>query len=702
MIYFLFFATFVFCQQSSSSSDEVSIIAHYQEKIEDRVIATGNVEIHYRNIKLFADRIELDTETKDVMAEGNVSVHFPEEVINCERIRFNLDSSQGELKKVFGRIQPTIFYEADTIRRKDQNLYNLQKAKITSCTQAVPRWRFSCSKANFKKDDYIEMWHSVLTIKKIPIFYLPYMRYPLNRERATGFLMPQLGYSGPKGLFYSQAFYLALKRNMDATLNMDYYSARGVGGGLEYRYIFSSGTGGNLRFYYFRFKQDPERENPTDAYIFRLDHNQPLPLQFSLVANVDYQSSFDFLREFDNNFKRAVVANRASVVYLSRNWSYFDFRAQLSRFETYFSGINHSVIKNTLPNITFSSSQMKIFSPLYFSFSSLFSRWEYGWDWDYERGTQKSSQSFNFKPVLTLPFTAIPWFTLSSSFIGNFNYYFQSYAPGSRVIVDKPFLSSNYKIHLESIGPVFYRIFFGAKGTPKLKHIIEPSITYHYESPISSSERIITASGFLFRFHQLTYSLTNRFLIKQNGMPREVFTLGVSQTYYLAPEESPLNFYRVEGKTPRFSDVIGYIRFYPSSKYTVDVSAAFNTYYKNFPRLRVGLNLGTMNDKVFCQVNWYKSINPYIENPLWDRHQISFFGGMKIPQLDLEARAAFDFNIQEKRMLYTLFSFVYSYQCLDFKAELKIFYFREKPETQFRISFGLGNIGKTTDFLGGY
>ena len=60
-----------------------------------------------------------------------------------------------------------------------------------------------------------------------------------------------------------------------------------------------------------------------------------------------------------------------------------------------------------------------------------------------------------------------------------------------------------------------------------------------------------------------------------------------------------------------------------------------------------------------------------------------------------------DFNIQERKMLYTELALIYHYQCFDFKAELRTFYFRDRPETQFRISFGLWNIGKTTDFLGG-
>jgi len=184
-------------------------------------------------------------------------------------------------------------------------------------------------------------------------------------------------------------------------------------------------------------------------------------------------------------------------------------------------------------------------------------------------------------------------------------------------------------------------------------------------------------------------------------MPREVLTFGVAQTLYLDPEEGPLQIYEVDGEIPRFSDISGYLRFYPATKYSIDFSAGYNPYYKTFSSLRLGANLGNPDDSLFLRVNWYKSINPYVEDVLWDRHQISVFAGIKIPKLSVEFQAESDFNIQEMQMLYSAFALVYRYQCLDFRADLRIFYFREKPETQFRITIGLGNIGKTTDFLGG-
>ena len=701
LIFSIFFASsFLFSQEESSSSERLIIIAQTKERIGDVVFAWGNVEIHYKDIKLFADRAEINTETKDVYAEGNVAIHMPEEVVSGEEAHINLDSSEAEIKNAFGMMQPNMRYEAEIIKRTGENIYNFQKAKITSCTQPVPRWSFSCSRISLKKDEYMEMWNYVLYIKKIPVFYFPYISYPLM-ERKTGFLMPQYGNSGQKGFLFSESFFWAIKRNMDATFTLDYYTGKGLGGGLEYRYMFSKEAKGELNVYYFNYRNDPEGETPANAYIFRVKHNQSLPLDFNLVADVDYSSSFNFLREFDNDFRRAVVSNRRSQVYLSRAWSYFNFNMRLSRFETYYRENDRSIIRKQFPEISFTSSKIKLFSPLHFSFSSSFSRWEYGWEEEYENKTQRRSQNLTFRPTFTLPFTVLPSLILNSSFSANLNYYFQSYAPGTTTVVDEPLFSRNYLSNVELIGPVFYKIYYGAEGEAKLKHIIEPHFSYRYESPVTESERIITQSYFYYRNHYIRYGLTNRFLIKKGKMPKEVFSFSLSQTFYLEPDVSSMSRYLVDGEIPEFSDISGNLRFYPARKYSLDVSAAFNPYYKVFSRLRLGARLGSVKDPAFLRVNWYKSINPYYEGAFWNRHQIGFLGGLKIPRLDLEIQADIDFNVKERKLLYTGFSFLYHYQCIDFKADVKVFYFRETPDVQFRISFELGNIGRTIDFFGG-
>ena len=100
-------------------------------------------------------------------------------------------------------------------------------------------------------------------------------------------------------------------------------------------------------------------------------------------------------------------------------------------------------------------------------------------------------------------------------------------------------------------------------------------------------------------------------------------------------------------------------------------------------------------------MSWYQSINPWRRDVLYDRQQIAVASRVDIPRLHLEAQVDFDFNILERKMLYSAIALVYHYQCLDFKADMRVFYYRETPEFQYRVSIGLGNIGKTTDFMGG-
>jgi lipopolysaccharide assembly outer membrane protein LptD (OstA) len=687
-------------QKSPGLESPITFLAQNWEKKENRIFASGNVEVHYKDSKLFADEVDINTETKDVFAKGNVVIQVPGQVVSADSVFYNLDSHQGKYEHVNGMIQPDIFYQAAEVEQKDQDTFELTKARLTSCTQPTPRWKFSCARGNFKKDDYVEMWNSVFSIKKIPVFYMPYFRYPLNRERSTGFLMPQVGYTGVKGFFYGQSFYWAMARNLDASFNLDYYSAKGVGGGLEYRYLFRDGTGGEAKVYYFLFKPSAREGDETGASIVRFNHNQPLPADFRFVANIDYQTSIDFLRQFDNNFKRASISNFKSEAYISRAWSYYNFSLRGSRFETFFRSVDNSIITYYQPQLTLNSFKIKLFSPLYFSFSSGLSSWKYGWKNEYDAGTEKYYTNASFSPTLSLPFSSIPWLTVNMSLGSNFVYYAQSYAPNSHTIINDPLFQSSYGVDIDWTGPVFYRIYQSVQGTTKVKHLIEPRVRYQYDSPVADPERTITPYGYFFRYHQLTYGLTNRILVKKD-MTREIFTWGISQTYYLSPEDSPNRIYRWKGTIPRYSDVSSYVRFYPAQKYSLDISSGYNPYYKTFSYLRLGASLNSFSDPYFLSVSWFKSLSPWYKTVLFDRQQISVVGRMKIPRLQLEALGEFDFNIFERKMLYSGVSLVYHYQCFDFKVDMRTFYYRVPAETQFSVSIGLGNIGKTMDFWGG-
>jgi len=691
--------------KTSPSQPEIRIIARNKEMTKDRLIATGDVEIQYGEFRLFADRVEFDPATKDVVAEGNVVIQARDEVTRAERAFLNLDTERGRVEKAAGMIKPSILFSAESIERETADRYSLRRGRVTSCAQPVPRWSFSLSRANLKKDDYVEMWNPVLSVKNIPVFYLPYLRYPL-RDRATGFLMPNLGYSGAKGFVYSQSFYWVLARNMDATVGFDAYPSTGLGAGLEYRYLLPAGTGGQVNLYYFMFKRDAAGFRPDPGSMIRVTHNQALPMGFTLAANIDYQKSFDFQREFDPNFRLASVSNRSSQVFLSRSWRPFNVSAQISRFETYFSDLNDSVVSTTLPQVNFNVFRVKLLSPLYFSLTGGYHNWRYGWQSEYRAGTERRSSDLTVRPTLSLPFSAIPWLTVNTSLSANVVWYGQSLEPGTRQIVRSSLLTGNAVVNVDVTGPVFYKIFMNEAGAPRLKNIIAPYFNYTYESPVSQADRIVTPYGF-FRLHQMAYGFTSRFLQKKEDRQVEVLSFGLGQTYYFSPATGPLGQFLVDGKPPRFSEVSGTVRYYPNESFSLDAALGYNPYHHNFSSLRLTSTAGLKSDGRFLSLNWFRSDNSWITgvdptlSALYNRQQIGAVAGWRFPALSLDFLGEVDYNLHDKKLLYTAGQVVYHYQCLDFMFEAKVFYYRLRPETQVRFSVGLGNIGRTGDLLGG-
>lgn len=697
--------------QAEAGEGQLSVLARiYNKTKEGKVFAFGEVELRYKDARLFADRVEVDPETKDFAAEGNIAIHLPSEVISAERVTGNLETKTFKIKKALGMIQPTVFYAAAEVEKKENNLYRLTAARLTSCSQPVPRWQFSFRRADLVKHEYVAMWNAVFRIKKVPVFWWPYLRYPLDRDRSTGFLMPQIGYAGNKGFTLNQSFYWVLARNMDATFALDVYGARGVGTGVEYRYLFGGGTSGQVDLYYFRFKRDELGEKTDDAAVVRLKHNQTLPGGFSLAANVDYTSSFDFLREFDNNFRRAVISNRRSEIYLARSWANSSFSIRMSRFETYFQQMDQAVIQQYLPQVSLNVFKTRLWrnAPVYFSLAGALTSWQYGWTKAYEEGTQQKSTNMSLAPRLSVPFSGIPWLNIQAEATTTFTYYAQSYQPNTRIALAEPLFVPRFAGRIELRGPTFVRLWHDAEtSAPKIKHIFEPYARYNYETPVDRSARIPTAYGF-YRYHQLEYGLSNSIMARVGGMPRSIVEVNVGQTYYLSEKDNPLSNYPIDGRIPRFSELSAYVRVYPGAGYNLDFSIGYNPYQKAVSSMRLGASAGNAATGKFLTLSWFRSKNAWLQNidpnlrSLYDRHQVAAYGGVKLPGLGLDLTADVDFNVQEAKLLYAGASAVYHYQCLDFLVEVKVFYYRDKPEAQFKFSLGLGNIGKTTDFLGGF
>ena len=114
---------------------------------------------------------------------------------------------------------------------------HLADAALTRCPSARNVWQVRASEIDVDQDAvFATARHARLVLGKVPVFYSPYLRFPVRSGRASGFLFPNVGY-GEDGVDVAAPYYLNLAPNRDATLTPRYIAKRGAGIEAEFRHL---------------------------------------------------------------------------------------------------------------------------------------------------------------------------------------------------------------------------------------------------------------------------------------------------------------------------------------------------------------------------------------------------------------------------------------------------------------------------------
>lgn len=257
--------------------------------------AKGKVKVKRESTAVEADEMIYNEMTSDLSAEGNVEYNDPDLRIKAKKAELNLEDKTG------------ILYEAEVFSRKDnfhitgveiektgEKDYTLKKATFTTCDAPLPAWCFSGSDVRVVVGDSLKAKNVTFNIKGQPVLYSPYISAGMSNERKTGFLMPTVGYMESKGVHYQQPFFWAISDNRDATVVLDVYSSRGVGEGLEYRFLEPDGSKGNLWAYHLR---DDKLER--DFWDLRGFYDRVRDAALTGYLNINYVNTSEFHREYD-------------------------------------------------------------------------------------------------------------------------------------------------------------------------------------------------------------------------------------------------------------------------------------------------------------------------------------------------------------------------------------------------------------------
>lgn len=271
------------------AEDSINIYADNIEYLAETrtYIARGSVKITYENVTLNADEVRLNSTTFDSSASGNVVYEDTDVTAKADKVELNFKTKLGTIynSKIFYKSR-NYYIEGKNIKKLGENDYIIDYAAATTCDATPPEWYFKGNDIKITLHENVKVKNATFYVKNIPVLYSPYFRAPL--ERQSGLLIPALGHSNTKGFIFKEGLFWAMRDDMDATFYLDYYNKKGIGKGIDYRYILNSENSGELWMYHLR-----DSDLSRDFFEIKSYHNQklydmPSYLKIHIVNEFDY------------------------------------------------------------------------------------------------------------------------------------------------------------------------------------------------------------------------------------------------------------------------------------------------------------------------------------------------------------------------------------------------------------------------------
>ncbi|UTV98810.1 LPS-assembly protein LptD [Marinomonas rhizomae] len=128
--------------------------------------------------------------------------------------------------------------EAKSLSRSQNGVVFIEDGLFTTCEPNQESWKLYGSSIELDtKSGFGTAKHVQIRIGELPIFYFPWLRFPINDSRQTGFLFPSFGYSGSDSLSFSVPFYWNIAPNYDATITPQFIQNKGEGVDIEFRHL---------------------------------------------------------------------------------------------------------------------------------------------------------------------------------------------------------------------------------------------------------------------------------------------------------------------------------------------------------------------------------------------------------------------------------------------------------------------------------
>jgi LPS-assembly protein len=300
----------------------------------------GGVELTQGEQRLEADYTRYHRNSGAANAKGNVLLEYPGVRVVSETADYNMQTKVGRLDDVGYRLSDGINMRgiADSAAFLSGDVSYYQDVTFTTCPPRKGDWSIRASDLRLDPTSGSGTARNVrLRVAGVPVFYTPYLSFPIDNRRRSGFLIPMQGGGNKTGFDLILPYYWNIAPNLDMTFYPRFMSSRGMMLGAQVRGLTQAQQ---VEFNGQVLPRDDEKPDLGIRWSERITQSGTFGGHWS--TSIDYSAVSDdqFLADFGNRLSQTSIRNliqRGNVAYGGKGFSVL---AWIQSFQTVDSTIS--------------------------------------------------------------------------------------------------------------------------------------------------------------------------------------------------------------------------------------------------------------------------------------------------------------------------------------------------------------------------
>jgi len=507
-------------------------------RADESLTLSGDVQIRRGPFQASGDRAEYSQQTGEASLEGSVQSRGDGFLITGDDARFRTDTGEIDLNTAsFLLHEGHMRGEATSLQRTGPSSLRINSGAMTTCQPGNRDWSLAAGRVDLDQESgFGTARHVRLQVRDVPVFYVPWMTFPIDDRRKSGFLYPSFGTSNTgSGLFLATPYYFNLAPHYDATFTPQYIHGRGLFSELEARHLSPLGPS-ELGLGYIDNDSDFASEFPDEnsrRWGFSFSNQSRLSPEWSSELDYNVVSDDDYLSDLNQTLDLQQTTHLPRTARVRYQRPDLQFTGSLRGFQTLDSEIAESDRPyNQLPALNLSTQQQA--GP-----ADVLGNAEYVYFWrDNDGLTGRDSaigSRLRAQPEVALQWRGLPGFVRTSVMVDHSEYVLEDVAE-DRFTRTVPFADLDAGLYFDRDLTLFGQDY-SQTLEPRLYYVYSP---FREQDDIPLFDTSVTSFNFdqLFardRFtggdrigdnNRLSTAVTTRFNDRWQGMERARFSIG--------------------------------------------------------------------------------------------------------------------------------------------------------------------------------